>query len=88
VTHASITSFNASYSGAARWIIGGLTAGTYAVTVGGSAVSGSPFTVAAGDNSIEFSTANAGVFTLGPANLAMGTSVNGSVKAAGSVIIH
>jgi hypothetical protein len=63
VTHATITGFTTTHTGTAQYLFEGLTAGVYAVTVGGTPVTGSPFTVAAKDNSIEFlSTAGAVAF--------------------------
>jgi hypothetical protein len=63
----AITGFTTTHAGTALYLFGGLTPGTYTITVGGTAVAGSPFTVAANDNSIEFS------------SLAGAVSVNGSV---------
>jgi hypothetical protein len=71
-TQSTMTGFTTTHSGTAQYLFDGLTAGTYTVTVGGSGVTGSPFTVAANDNSIEF------VSTAGT------VSVNGSVAAAGA----
>ena len=53
-THSTLTSFSTSFSGNGQWLISGLAAGTWTVTVGGTPVSGSPFTVSAGDNTVEF----------------------------------
>jgi len=53
----SITSFstaNAGISGNGQYLIVGLCPGSYPVTVNGTAVTGSPFTVSGGDNTIEF----------------------------------
>ncbi len=47
-------SFTTTHSGTAQYLIAGLQAGSYSVTVNGSAISGSPFTVAANDNSLYF----------------------------------
>ena len=59
-TYSSIAGFTTSHTGTAQYLIGGLTAGTYAVTVNSSPVTGSPFTVGTGDNSLYFeSTAGA-----------------------------
>jgi hypothetical protein len=73
-THSTITSFTTTHSGTAQYLIGGLTAGTYTVTVGGAAVTGSPFTVAAGDNSIEFTSAAGVVSVNGGAPVGPGAS--------------
>jgi hypothetical protein len=53
-THSTMTGFTTTHAGTAQYLFGGLTPGTYTVTVGGTGVAGSPFTVAANDNSIEF----------------------------------
>ncbi len=47
-------SFTSSHSGTAQYVVAGLQAGSYAVTVNGSALSGSPFTAAANDSSLYF----------------------------------
>jgi len=47
-------SFTSTHSGTAQYLIAGLSAGTYTVTVGGNTVSGSPFTVNPGDNTLYF----------------------------------
>lgn len=61
VTQSTMAGFTTTHSGVAQYLIGGLTAGSgYDFKVNGVSVAGSPFTVAAGDNSIEFeSTAGA-----------------------------
>lgn len=56
-TYSSITSFTTTHSGTAQYLFAGMMPGTYNVTVGGSAVSGSPFTVTAGDNTLYFESA-------------------------------
>jgi len=53
-TYSSMSGFTTTHSGTAQYLFGGLSAGTYTVTVNGSQVSGSPFTVGSGDGSIEF----------------------------------
>jgi hypothetical protein len=53
-THSTMTGFTTTHAGTAQYLFGGLTPGTYSVTVNGSPVTGSPFTVVANDNSIEF----------------------------------
>jgi hypothetical protein len=73
-THSTMPSFTSTHSGTAQYLLGGLTAGLYNVTVGGVAVSGSPFTVAAGSNMIEFdSTAGAVVVSSGASSGATAT---------------
>jgi hypothetical protein len=53
-THFTMTGFTTTHSGTAQYLFGGLTPGTYSVTVNSTPVTGSPFTVSANDNSIEF----------------------------------
>jgi hypothetical protein len=53
-TYSSMSGFTTTHSGTAQYLFGGLSAGTYTVTVNGSQASGSPFTVGSGDGSIEF----------------------------------
>ncbi len=59
-------SFTTTHSGTAQYLIAGLQAGSYSVTVNGSAISGSPFTVAANDNSLYFES------TAGPIQVTQG----------------
>jgi hypothetical protein len=64
MSYSTMAGFTSTHSGTAQYLISGLAAGSYTVTVGGTPVSGSPFTVASGDNSIEFvSAAGAVVLT-------------------------
>ncbi len=51
LTAASLTT---THSGTAQYLIAGLTPGSYTVTLNGSAIAGSPFTVAANDNTLYF----------------------------------
>ena len=73
-----------------QYLISGISPGTYTVTVGGSAVSGSPFTVSAGDTTIEFTgvagtvSVNAGVIS----SPAASSIISGQATAGGNVIIH
>jgi hypothetical protein len=53
-THFTMTGFTTTHSGTAQYLFGGLTPGTYGVTINSTPVTGSPFTVSANDNSIEF----------------------------------
>jgi hypothetical protein len=46
--------FTTTHSGTAQYVITGLTAGSATVTVNSTPVTGSPFTVASGDNSLTF----------------------------------
>ena len=45
-------SFTSTHSGTGQYLVAGMSPGTYTVTVGGTPVSGSPFSVYAGDNTI------------------------------------
>ncbi len=87
-TYSSITAFTPSFSGIADWIIMGLTSGTYSVTVGGAPVGGSPFTVAAGDNSIEFSSGAGQVAISSVGALENPSKMGGAVIIGGNVVIH
>ena len=89
-THSSITGFTTTHSGTAQYLLGGLTPGTYSVTIGGNPVAGSPFTVSASDNSIEFLSTAGTVSISGAGNLgsATGSAISGQVSAGGNVIIH
>jgi hypothetical protein len=69
VTHSTMTGFTTTHAGTAQYLFGGLTAGTYAVNIGGSPVAGSPFTVTGGDNSIHFES-TAGAVTLSGSSIA------------------
>lgn len=69
-TYSTMTGFITTHSGTAQYLLAGLTPGTYNITVGGSAVTGSPFTVLTGDNSLYFESTSGVV------------SINGSVAAA------
>jgi hypothetical protein len=60
--------FTSSHAGSAKYIISGLNAGTYNVTVGGTPVAGSPFTAAANARGISFDS------TAGNINIAGGPS--------------
>lgn len=89
VTQSTLTPFTVSYTGVADWAIAGLTPGTYAVTIGGTPVSGSPFTVAAGDGTLEFSSSTAGEVVLSPPPpAATSVSVAGAASMSGSVVIR
>jgi hypothetical protein len=88
ITYSSISNFTAAFTGTGGWLFDGLTPGVYNVTVGGSPVSGSPFTVGVGDNSIYFSTVNGGAVTLSQGTPPFSTEMNGKVTLGGSVIVH
>jgi hypothetical protein len=47
-------SFATTHSGTAQYLVAGLAAGSYTVTLNGSGISGSPFTVVANDNTLYF----------------------------------
>jgi len=68
--------FTTTHSGTAQYVISGLAPGSVTVTVNGVAVSGSPFTVAAGDSTIEF-TSTAGTVSMN------GTAPTCSVRTTG-----
>ncbi len=53
--------FTTTHSGTAQYLIAGLTAGSYNVSVGGSTVSGSPFVVNSGDNTLYFESTSGSV---------------------------
>ena len=92
VSHATMTIFTpASTSGVCannvQYLFGGLTPGAYNVTVGGNTVSGSPFTVTAGDNSIEF-TSFAGTVALYGSGGNSTSKISGQITIGGNVIVH
>jgi hypothetical protein len=91
-TYSTIAGFTTTHAGAAQYLIGGLTAGAYTVTVNGSTVPGSPFTVGANDNSIEFLSAP-GMVSIngsvgGTSGSGSGSSVSGKTTASGNMVIH
>ena len=47
-------SFTTTHSGTAQYLIAGLAVGSYSVTLNGSAIPGSPFSVVSGDNTLYF----------------------------------
>ena len=76
VLRSSLTNFTTTHSGTAQYLIAGLKPGSYAVTVGGTPVSGSPFSVTSSrDAAINFES-TAGVVALSgtPTTLAVTTS--------------
>jgi hypothetical protein len=90
VTQSTMAGFTTTHNGTAQYLIGGITAGSgYAITINGTPVTGSPFTVAAGDNSIEFES-TAGVFALNGGAPAGGRApvVGGKFGAGGKVVVH
>lgn len=91
VTHNAIGGFTTTHSGTAQYLFAGLTAGVYTVTKGGVAVTGSPFTVVDGDNTIYFDSASGSIVVTagsGPTPSQIGTIVIGIIKAIGNIIIH
>lgn len=88
VTHAAITGFTTTHSGTAQYLFAGLTPGSYAVTIGGTPVSGSPFTVAANDNSIEFESTAGSVSINGSVGSSSSSIISGQITPSGNVIIH
>jgi hypothetical protein len=90
VTHATMGGFTTTHAGTAQYLFGGLTPGTYTVTINGIAATGSPFTVSANDNSIEFES-TAGAVSINGSVLVGGlssTTISGQTTASGNVIIH
>jgi hypothetical protein len=71
----SSLSFTSTHSGTAQYLIAGLTAGIYNVTVGGSTVSGSPFTVNSGDNTLYFESTS-GAVTIGGGGVTLSCDMN------------
>ena len=59
--------FASTHAGAAQYLIAGLAAGTYTVNYNGSAIAGSPFTVAGGDNTLYFES-NSGSYNVAQSN--------------------
>jgi hypothetical protein len=90
VNRATIPGFITTHSGSAQYLFGGVAAGSYAVTLNGTPVPGSPFTVADGDNSIEFEGISGTVSVNGgvAAPPGQGSGLFGNVGARGSVVIH
>jgi len=83
VLRSSLTSFTTTHSGTAQYLIAGLKPGSYAVTVGGTPVSGSPFSVTSSrDTAINFES-TAGVVAL--SGTPTGFSVTTSSLASGQV---
>jgi hypothetical protein len=85
-------SFTSTHSGTAQYVLAGITAGAYNVTVGGTPVTGSPFTVNAGDNTVYFENA-AGAVSLSATGASAptvttttATSITSSSATAGGVV--
>jgi len=76
VLHSSIAGFTTTHSGTAQYLFVGFAPGSYAVTINGTPITGSPFTVAsANDSTIYFeSTAGAVAITGTPSTCAVTTS--------------
>ena len=71
-----------------QYLITGVAAGTYAVTVNSTPVTGSPFTVLAGNNTLYFE-AGSGTVVVGAGGPPQGgTKVAGKAGGSGGVIIH
>jgi len=92
LSHAAMSNFTpVSTSGVCannvQYLFGGLTPGSYSVTVGGNTVFGSPFTVSAGDNSIEFTSLGGTVSLYGGGGNAS-SSISGQITIGGNVIVH
>jgi hypothetical protein len=92
VAHATISNFAPSSSSGVcatnvQYLFGGLTPGSYSVTVGGNNVTGSPFTVSAGDNSLEF-TGVGGTASINGGGGTSTSSISGQITISGNAIIH
>jgi hypothetical protein len=68
-TYSTIAGFTTTHTGTAQYLFAGFTPGTYAITINGSPVTGSPFTVSANDNTTPVFESASGV-----------VSINGSVS--------
>jgi hypothetical protein len=89
--HNSMSSFFTSFSGAADWMIVGLSPGTYNVMIGGSPVTGGPFIVAAGDATIYFNTTGGGTVSVVPVGICgpmVSTCLSGQISTSGNGVIH
>lgn len=73
---------------AAQYVFQGIAAGTYTVTINGTPVSGSPFTVPAGDNSIEFGSSTFGTVSFSGGGVPPPTMYGGSMFSGYPIIIH
>ena len=72
--------FTSTFSGTGQYLITGMTPGhNYAVTIGGTSASGSPFPVASGDTSIYFEGA-AGAISISQASATAGTGIYGPIE--------
>jgi hypothetical protein len=73
-----------------QYLLGGLSPESYTAAVGGTAVSGSPFTVSANDDSIEF-LGGAGIVSVTSGSLpgpSTSSVISGQAGVSGNVIIH
>jgi hypothetical protein len=86
-THSSISGFTTTHSGTAQYLFGGLTPGVYTVTISGTPVSGSPFTVSANDNSIEFDS-TAGTLSVNGSASTGSSIISGQATVNGNAVIH
>lgn len=87
-TYGSMAGFTTTHTGTAQYLFAGLTPGTYTITINGTAVTGSPFTVSANDNTIPFeSTAGVvsinGSVSVGPTTTAAAMTSAGSLSSGG-----
>jgi len=83
VTHPTMSNFTPTSSSGVcaanvQYLLGGLSSGAYSVTVGGSVVSGSPFTVGAGDNSIKFVSSLTGQVSVSSTSFVGGSAAQGA----------
>jgi hypothetical protein len=89
LTYGALTNFTTTHSGTAQYLIEGVSPGNYTVTVNNAAVSGSPFTVGVGDNTMEFASTSGTVrISAGAAVSNNATSASGKMGVTGGVIIH
>jgi hypothetical protein len=86
-THSAMSGFTTTHSGTAQYLFGGLTPGTYTVKIDNIAVPGSPFTVSANDNSIEFAN-TAGTVSINGSVASTTTTISGTTTASGNVTVR
>jgi hypothetical protein len=84
LTYSTIAGFTTTHTGTAQYLFAGFIPGTYAITINGTPVTGSPFTVSANDNTIPFESTS-GVVSIngsvaGPATAAAPMTSAGSLS--------
>jgi hypothetical protein len=87
-TYSTLAGFTTTHSGTAQYLFAGFTPGTYTITINGTAVPGSPFTVSANDNTIPFESTSGvvsinGSVSVGPATTAAAMTSAGSLSSGG-----